>query len=184
VALKFAASQGNIDAVVTLIEAGAHPTSKSSCKGYGMGVTPFGKACEEGHQKIVNLFLEPRHGVRRKGPKYDQAVLNAARGRRDGNHGHVEILKSLLAKGEFSNLRKLQCDIIDEACFWGREDVLRMVLEDFPSVRFLWRGWQTALDVAIARKRETIVQILLAHGAARASEISSGKRLVQGQQDD
>lgn len=58
---------------------------------------------------------------------------------------NVEILKLLLAKGEVTNLRKLQREIIGESCYWRREGFLRLVLEDFPSVRFHWRGGQTQL---------------------------------------
>jgi hypothetical protein len=114
--IKLAPSQGNFDAVVALIEAHANPTTIGICKGHRCGSSAFGQACQEGHQKIVNPFLEPRHGAERKGSKYDDAVLKAARGHRDENHRHVEILKSLLAKGEFTDLRKLQRDIVGEAC--------------------------------------------------------------------
>jgi hypothetical protein len=145
------------------MEANADPTTVSICKGHWSGVSAFGQACQVGHQKIVNLFLEPRHGVERKGSVYDDVALRAARGRYDRSHSYAEILKLLLAKGEFTNLRKLQREIIGESCYWGKEDVLRLVLEDFPSVRFPWRCAQTPIDVAIARKDETIVQILLAH---------------------
>jgi hypothetical protein len=92
-------------------------------------------------------------GLKEKGSAYDDVALRAAHGRYGRSHGHAEILKLLLAKGELTNLRKLRREIIGKSCYWGREDVLRLVLKDFPRVRFQWRGAQTPIDVAIARKR-------------------------------
>lgn len=163
--LELAASHGNFDAVVLLLEANADPNAGTTCKGHLCGGDAFRKACVAGHEKIVNLFLESGHGVKRNGSTYEDAVLRAARGYRSEDHGHVEIVKILLAKGEFANLGRLQRQIIGEACYWGREDVLRLVLENVASVQFRWRSWQTPLDVAIARKHENIGQILLAHKA-------------------
>lgn len=165
--LELAASHGNFDAVVLLLEANADPNARTTCKGHLCGVNAFREACMAGHEKIVNLLLEPGHGVKRKGSTYEDAILKAAHGYRSEDHGHVEIVKLLLAKGEFANLARLRCNIIGEACLWGREDVLRLVLENVPSVRFHWRSWQTPMDIATARKHENIVQILLAHEATQ-----------------
>ena len=169
IGVRLAASHGNFDAVVALLEENADPTATSYIKGHFGGSNAFKQACEAGHKKIVSLLLEPRHGVKRKGSEYEDAVLKAARGRRNEDHGHVEILILLLTEGDFANIGHLRRNIVGEACFWGREDVLRLVLEDIASVRFRWRGWQTPLDVAIAHKHENIAQILLAH---QASEVT------------
>jgi ankyrin repeat protein len=145
-------------------------------RGHLCGINAFREACMAGHKKIVNLLLEPGHGVKRKGSTYEDAVLKAAHGYHSEDHGHVEIVKLLLAKGEFANLAQLRGDIIGEACLWGSEDVLRLVLENVASVRFQWRSWQTPLDIATARKHENIVQILLAHEANQGKGSGSSGR--------
>ena len=69
------------------MEANADATTVGICKGHWSGISAFGQACPVRHQKIVNLFLEPRRGVERKGSAYDDVVLRAARGRYDRSRG-------------------------------------------------------------------------------------------------
>jgi hypothetical protein len=138
---------------------------RGSCKGFPSACgNALVQACTDGHEKIVDLLLEPRYGIKKKGSQYEQAVLNAARGRPDEGYGHIRILQSLLTKGEFPNLQKLRRNILGEACYWGREDVVRLMLQHLTSVRFCWRG-QKPLNIALSRKHESIVQLLLAHDA-------------------
>jgi hypothetical protein len=156
--LEIAASRGNFEAVVAFGES-VDPNEQGSCEGHpSISGSAFGQACMAGHETIVNLFLQPCYGVEKKGPAYEFAILRAARGWGNG-HDHLEIIRSLLAQGEFTNLRKLQREILDEACYWGREDVVRMVIKD---VQVRWRG-QTPLQIVTSEGYESIVQVHLAH---------------------
>lgn len=158
-----------------MLEANTDLSAMSICKGHSTGISAFKEACTAGHERIVNLLLDPSHGVKREGSRYENAVLKAARGYGNEDHGHVEVVKLLLTKGKFAHLGRLRCDIIGEACYWGREDVLWLVLEDIASVRFLWRG-QELLDIATDRRNENIVQILLAHEANQGKGSDSSGR--------
>lgn len=91
--LEVAASQGHFDTVVAFLEGSVNPNEKGSCKGFPSACgNALVQACTEGHEKIVDLLLEPRYGIKKKGLQYEKAVLNAARGRPDEGHGYIRIL--------------------------------------------------------------------------------------------
>jgi hypothetical protein len=68
-----------------------------------------------------------------------------ALGRGEGR-GHVKIMRSLLANGEFTDLAQLRYNIIGEACYWGSEDIVRMVLQDQIHLNVLWEGRMAATN--------------------------------------
>ena len=151
--------------MVVILGSNVDPNKRGSCKGrmnaYGNALV---QACIQGYKRIVDLLLQPVYNVERKGPVYERAVSKAACGRPDENHGHVEILKSLLAKGEFANLEQVRRNVIGEGCYWGREDVVRMMLQDITIVNFWWQK-RAPLQIATSRGHKSIVQLLLEHGA-------------------
>ena len=59
-----------------------------------------------GHESNVDLLLQPCYGVKRSGPAYEEAALQAARGWGEGR-GHVKIVHLLPANGEFTDLAQL-----------------------------------------------------------------------------
>jgi len=60
----------------------------------------------ECHESIVDLLLQLCYGVKKRGPAYEEAALQATRGWGEGR-GHVKIVHSLLASGEFTDLAQL-----------------------------------------------------------------------------
>ena len=162
--LDIAASQGNFDAVVAFLRANVDPNGMGSCEGHRSNYSALARAGHGGHVKIVDLLLEPIYGVQRKGSAYRTAVVLATRGCRVEDPGRVDIIRSLLVKGEFADIRKLHRDILHEAIYLGREDVVRMVVEYLPCVRVRWRNRQP-LQMAVDRGYKNIAQILIEHGA-------------------
>ena len=163
-ALEIAAVLGKVDAVVAFLEANVDPKKQGSCKGRPGSCGALGHACRGGHGKIVDILLQPCYEVEKKGPAYEDAVFNAIRGSGEEAHGHLRLLRSLLAKSEITNLRGLQFNMFGGACFWGREDVVRMLIKELPRLPLTWRGHKP-LNIARSRGHISIVQILLAHGA-------------------
>jgi ankyrin repeat protein len=170
-ALETAAAAGKVDAVATFLEANVDPNKQGFCKGRPGSCRTLGYACLGGHGTIVDLLLQPCHMVEKQGRAYEDAFFKTIRGPGEGDHGRLRILQSLFANGKFTHPRTLRHNILGEACLWGREDVVRMVIRDLPQLPLAWRGWRP-LDIASSRGHMNIVQILLAHEAGQKQEKS------------
>jgi hypothetical protein len=166
-ALETAAVVGKVDAVVTFLEANVDPNKQGFCKGRPGSCRALGYACLGGNGNTVDLLLQPFYKVEKKGQAYEGAFFQAIRGPGEDGHGHLRILRSLFANGNFTHPRTLRRNIFGEACFWGREDVVRMVIRDLPQLPLAWRG-RRPLDIASSRGHMNIVQILLAHEAEQS----------------
>lgn len=118
-------------------------------------------ACRKGHRYLVQLLIEKlEEGAETVGRlgKYSRALVNAC----DGNGG-LETVQALLQSGADPNYgfsRALQ-----RACFWGKQDVVELLLEHGADVNGRDGSERTALIQAIFHGSENVVKLLLKQGA-------------------
>ena len=90
---------------------------------------PLEAACEEGHQHMVDLLLEPFYGLKTSGEAYDWAIVCAA-GSSASHSASTNMVRHLLARA--TSLRRP--DFISEtfiaACSTGNEAVANIALEE------------------------------------------------------
>lgn len=180
-ALRGAAFGGHRDAVLLLLDHGAdanlgsrianarlQTSWKATALNCGRESTALQAAARRGHERIVRLLLKPKYQVVAKGNDYKRAILHAARG------GHSSLLQALIDIGKIKKPEELQQWILVEACHYGHEPIIQMMLDLDTNLNDVYRGeeheWvgsvaKSPLRIAASHNFHNIVQLLLANGA-------------------
>ncbi|PVH85213.1 ankyrin [Cadophora sp. DSE1049] len=169
--LEQSCSHGHYDVVEFLLENGADFAKKSfPCRN-----APLDAAYAAGHEKIMHLLLNHKRGL---GPKMyggirDSAIKCATTG------GHFSILRYLFPPTKKYMFRSSVSisdifehrSLFSKAVSYGREDILRWLLEEFTEVTFKDHCWEycgvVLVRKAIQKRRHGIVKVLVGYGTAR-----------------
>lgn len=135
--LEIAAKRGHEDIVKMLLEQGANVNDGPDRDGTVLQAASFA-----GHEKVIRLLLEPKYNLNTSGTAYEDAILKAAR------VGHKDLVQLLIERGKFTDLQRLQYKIFWKASAYGRENLVRMMLEEGLDVNFLDYTHETALHKA------------------------------------
>ena len=188
--LLHAAAQGDLDAVGTLLQGGAHVDSRD-----GEAWTPLIAACRQGRSQVVQLLLQSNaavnladrqgftalHHAVTPGGHADavqmllQAGANVNRGSLpEGRtpfmlaccHGHADMLQPLVQAGAEPRLKATQReggDALECASQYGHAAVVRVLLQELG----VPGNERDCLREPVTYGRLEVVKLLVAHGAER-----------------
>ncbi|HLO85373.1 MAG TPA: ankyrin repeat domain-containing protein [Nostocaceae cyanobacterium] len=164
--LFMAASEGKADAIQVLLEAGADTTiTPTKSKG-----TPLQIACAQGHEEVVEVFLQ-----------YDQSLANESINNVTPLYiaaelGHQEVVNILLQYDAEVNLQPTakSATPLYIATYNRHKEIVEILLKANADPD---AGYQqaTPLHAAAFRGDEEIVELLLEYGANRHKQDQNGK---------
>ena len=156
--LMLASSNGHLDVLKTLIEAGANVCCQKQ-----NGITPLFWASQEGHHAVVQTLLGAGAGV----------DVNVARSTDNttplfvacdrGHHGIVQMLLEAGANEKINLARSDGWSPLMVACYKVRPDILKSLIEAGANVNQTNKDGKTALDMAVEKRNNGIVEVLKTH---------------------
>lgn len=152
--IQAAASQGNQDAVLLLLEHANHVLTNS------WYVDTLDAAAAEGHHHVVRLLLEPNVKITELAYIHDEAVLSAAKG------DHIHLVRFLLER-ECNTEPLLRERLLWTASRYGHVQLVRMILEGDVDINSTSPGSPSAIRVAASGGHAEVVRLLIAAGATR-----------------
>ncbi len=136
----------------------------------GLGETPLHWAARLGHQDIVELLLDCSANVNALNQARRSALFYAAQ------HHRLQVVESLLSRGASVNLTDEQGFTPLLRAFQGSrgDDIARLLVIHGADVNVRFREGALAkyslLGIAMRRKNQDLVELLLAHGAREELE--------------
>ena len=178
--LQMAARTGSEEALLLLLEQGADVNSVGDvdataqrCTYYAWSQgTTLEVACLAGHKHIVDILFDPKHQLKTSGTAYITAVRNAGSSVPPhfrppweyDSRSHLDILRVLLDRGEFDDhFREVKYKMLCDACSWGHENVVRLLLEIgihhlHPSWEWLGWAYRDAIDDGCTEIVRTLIE--------------------------
>lgn len=150
--LHAAAAKGHTEIVVLLLECGADVNLKMD----GWGYTAIDLAVRAGHEEIVRILLNPKHGIRLDDQAHKSVVLSAARG------GNVDLMQLVVKFRPIAYFRAFEQKILLEASAHGNVNLVRSLLDRGAHVN---QGYFWPIQGAASGGHGETVQLLLARGA-------------------
>lgn len=153
--LHAAAAGGHTEIVVLLLECGADVNLKID----GWGYTAIDLAGLAGHEEIVRILLNPKHGIRLNDEAYQMAVLSAVRG------GNVDLMQLVVKFRPTAHSPRFKYRMLLEASDHGAVNVVRSLVDGGVDVNQRDYHPFTPLQRAASGGHGETVQLLLARGA-------------------
>ena len=152
--LTLAAKEGHYKVILELLEHGADPNHKE-----GKDATALRSSCQQGHQTIVQLLLDPKYRLQTSGKNYVNAIKDAA------TAGHTGLVRYLIDNGSLENLPSLLQETLWITANTGNEEILRMVINLGVDLNAEKTCKTRALEIAARQGHLSIVTLLFEHGA-------------------
>ncbi|MBZ0167113.1 MAG: ankyrin repeat domain-containing protein, partial [Candidatus Omnitrophica bacterium] len=172
--LMCAAFKGRTDLVTILLEHGADPTLKGRSTAVVDIETAADIAAYSGHLDILKLLLE------KKAPLSRETIFKAVRG------GHTKVFRYLLKQEkDLNRLGRNNKTLLMEASWWGREDIVTLLLKKGADVNYRNSAGHSAFLEAVSNPdRELKVQMailkrLIRSGADIKQDLIPAKALAQ-----
>jgi ankyrin repeat protein len=166
--LRMVVRMGYYDMVLLLLDNGADINGSFAFDKWACGHgTALEQASLAGSIQVVELLLNPHYQLKTFGPAYEEGILKAAKCRDAntvGRNSYKSIIRILLDRGRWVNLPLLRSKIMCEACHFGREDIVRMMLDDGADGEAKRHDGRTPLYIAAEMGHAGIVQLLLSRG--------------------
>ncbi len=149
--------------------------------------TPLHHALRGGHLDIAELLIENDSNVNDTGGK-GWTPLQLAFIRRGGCDCNEQIIELLVNKGADVNAEP--CPFFSAPLIEAIEfrhcsfEVIKILIEHGADIHYLAYSDRSILDIAIKSNRKDVIELLLSHGAKRASEITVKTVEVNDSSDD